>query len=64
MAQIKFIREYVFYGTRLYDIVYKSNRCFTVSENDCPSTARRFMDGKTPEKQYDRTFKREELIYK
>ena len=61
---IKFIREYDFYGTKIYDVIYKSNRCRIFTESSLLKTAREFIrSASLIMEQEDKTFHRIELIY-
>ena len=58
------MREYVDNGHKWYDIIYKSGRIYTLDENNCSKTVKRFITERTPEKQYDFRLDRVELIYR
>lgn len=66
---IKFIREYEFYGSTWYDIIYTDGkfitRVRTVLEPDLPKTARRYIAGAKREEhlitEHGKT--RNEIIY-
>lgn len=63
-TKIKFIREYEGWGGTWYDIIYKSGRCHTALKCDLSKTAKEFINNATRrEEQYDRIFKRPEIIY-
>ncbi len=52
---IKFIREYQFYKSTWFDIIYTDGkyitRVRTVTENELPKTARKFIEGATKREQ-------------
>jgi len=58
------VREYVDHGHKWYDIIYKSGRIYTLSENNCSKTVKRFIAERTPEEQYDFRTDRVEVIYR
>lgn len=66
---IKFIREYEFYGSMWFDIIYSDGkyvtRVRTVLEPDLPKTARRFIAGAKREEHLitERGKTRNEIIY-
>lgn len=62
-ATIKFVREYMSYGHKWFDIVYNSGRVCTVTAEDLPKTAETFIRTANHEMQYDRVFNRNEIIY-
>lgn len=68
MADIKFIREYDFYGTLYYDVVYgkpgNPSRLRMYSKDDVPKTVQKWLEDKEGEVQYNKVFEREETIYK
>ena len=65
MANIKFVREYEAYGSTWYNVLYaKSNRLYTFTTEDLPETVKRWLKGRKGIEQYDRVFKRDEIIYK
>lgn len=68
MANIRFVREYDFYGSTYYDVVYgtpgKPSRCYTYPKEDLPETAQKWIEGKEGVTQYNSVFKRDETIYK
>jgi len=62
--QIKFVREYMFYGYKYYDVIYESGRLVTVCDERMPKTVKQFIEKADDRReQYDRVFKREELLY-
>ena len=66
-TNIKFVRKYNLYKITVYDIVYKSGKCLTRTEDELPKTAREFMDkavlnGWTM-KQYYKLLDRDEFYY-
>lgn len=64
---IKLVREYVFYGEKYFDIVYEKDGYITkvvsVVESNLPMTAKRHIEKANATKQYDKIFKRDEIIY-
>lgn len=61
---IKFIRKYEIFNRVYYDVIHEpSHRIYTYTETDLPKTAKAFINGKTPVKQYDKIYKRSEYIY-
>jgi len=62
-TKIKFIRFYELYGHGYADIIYTSGRIVSKERNDLPKTAHDFMKDKHGQEQYDRVFKRKEIIY-
>lgn len=63
-TKIKFVRYYKSYGTEFVDIVYDTNRCRTVEADKMPRTAKDFIvTSKKKAVSYDRTFKRDEIVY-
>lgn len=67
---IKFVREYKMFpndATTYYDVIHKAEngrrswRLYTNS--DLPKTVEKYISEATAHKQYDSTFKREEIIY-
>lgn len=67
MATIRFIREYDFYGSKYFDILYMTpsgSRVRTVGAEDLPKTARKWLEGKEGIRQYNKTLEKEEVIYK
>ena len=63
-AEIRFVREYNYWNTTWYDVIYKSGRlCMHTAEN-LPKTVREYIDNASKKTtQFDRTFKRDEIIY-
>lgn len=63
-SKISFVREFAMGTEKCYDVVYKSNRLFMCSESTMPKTVRSFINNaKNVTTQYDKVFKREEIIY-
>ncbi len=63
---IKFVREYENYEKK-YDVIYRSRRCVTYSENKLPQSVKNFISQAQATKQYDYTSTRKnknEIIYK
>ena len=64
MEKIKFVRHYQAYREDFFDVIYYSRRCITYTLPDLPKTVVSFIERSTKcEKQFDKTFKREEFIY-
>lgn len=62
--QIKFVREYLFYGYKYYDVIYESGRLATVCDDRMPATVKRFIESADERReQYDKVFKRDEILY-
>lgn len=67
MATIRFIREYDFYGSKYFDILYMTpsgSRLRTVGAEDLPKTAKKWLEDKEGITQYNKTLERDEVIYK
>lgn len=68
MANIKFIRMYDFYGTAYADVLYgtpgKAGRLYTYPAEEMPKTAYKWLQDKPGERQYNKVFDRDEIIYK
>lgn len=63
-AKIKFVRKYEAYRENWYDVIYHSGRCQTFLETDIPKTVETFVTTATKRReQYDKLFKRNEMIY-
>lgn len=64
-ASIKFVRQYDFYNAnnKVYDVIYASGRVCMYSAERLPASVKRFIEGKTGRSQYDKLFKRDEIIY-
>ena len=63
MAEIKFARKKKWHNNKTwYDVVYKTNRLYMYMEEDLPKSVRKWLDGKTGKKQYDK-YHGEEIIY-
>lgn len=64
-GKIKFVREYESYEKK-YDVIYRSRRCVTYSENELPQSVKNFISKAKATKQYDYTSTRKnknEIIY-
>lgn len=65
---IKFIREYMFYGRKMFDVIYYRDghlsRVISHREEYMPKTAQAFLAKATPTQQYDNVYKRDTIIYK
>ena len=66
MAKIKFVRNYLRGKTGMYDVVYESGRAYTFTGKTLPKTVDKWLYERRndPEIQYDKLFKRTELIYR
>lgn len=68
MANIRFVREYDFYGDIYYDVVYgkpgSPSRLYMYSKDDLPKTVRKWLEDKAGNTQYNKVFERDEIIYK
>ena len=62
-AKIRFIRKYEMYGDEYIDIIYESGRIYGSALRDAPKVAIDYMSRATSKEQYDRVFKRQEIIY-
>lgn len=63
-SKIKFVRMYKMYRENWYDVVYHSGRVCTYIEPYLPATVEKFVDSsEIREQQYDKTFRRDEMIY-
>lgn len=60
---IKFVREYNFFNTKMYDVVYP-NRCRTCMEKDLPKTAREFIRSASSVKEQNDVLHGKEIIYR
>lgn len=65
---IKFVREYVFYGQKLFDVIHTkdgdiSKAFLYVPESNLPKTVKNFLKTAISTRQYDITCKCEEIIY-
>lgn len=67
MANIYFIRQYKFCGTDYVDIGYTKDGYITrvncMEADKMPKTARKWLSGKCGKMQYDKIFKREEIVF-
>ena len=67
MANIKFVSEYDLYGSTFYDVVYgkpgSPSRLYMYSKDDLPKTVQKWLEDKVGDTQYNKVFKREEIIY-
>lgn len=64
MGVIKCVREYQFYNDIMYDVIYKdSGRLYMYRKDDLPKTVQAFIVNAMKHPQYDKIFKREEIIY-
>lgn len=63
LSKIRFVREYEFYNETWLDVIYTSGRLYSMSKEKAYKNVLAFMESKTPKKQYDRVFKRDEIIY-
>lgn len=61
-SKIKFVRQYELYGSTWTEVVYKTNRLVTYTEH-IPKTVQAYIERSTGTKQYDKVFKRDEIIY-
>lgn len=64
MAKINFVRTYKLFNMECYDVLYATNRLCSGYCNKMPSTVKSFIATHKPTKQYDKTMKYEEIIYK
>lgn len=68
MANIRFVREYDFYGNVYYDVVYgkpgSPSRLYMYSKDDLPKTVSKWLEGKEGETQHNGVFNRDETVYK
>ena len=63
MAKIFRIRQYMWYDEEWYDIMYESGRLVSYPVESLPKTAQRWMVDKEWDVQYDKLYKRNEVIY-
>jgi len=64
MAKITFIRAYPFVKSVMVDILYESNRIYTMPIGQMPRTAKEWMVDKTATEVWDKMLERWETIYK
>lgn len=63
-GKIKFVRMYKMYRENWYDVIYHSGRVCTYIEPELPSTVNAFVESSNIRKQqYDKTFRRDEMLY-
>lgn len=61
---IKFVRKYIMFNRVYYDVLHvPSYRIYTYNESDLPKTVKAWLTTKTPKKQYDSTYNRDEYIF-
>lgn len=63
MSKIRFVRVYKCYGSELMDVIYDTERIYTMAAQDAPKTVKKFMEQATRKDQYDPLYKRNETIY-
>lgn len=64
MANIMFVREYLDYSIKKYDVIYESGRAYTYYHRKLPKTAQDFIaSAKHRVLQHDSIFNRDEIIY-
>ena len=62
--KIKFVRMYKMYREDWFDVVYHSGRIVTYTQPNLPGTVEKFIDAATVRtEQFDKLFKRYEMIY-
>lgn len=63
-GKIRFVRMYKMYRENWYEVIYHSGRIVTYLEPDLPATVGAFVDSATIRRQqYDKVFKRDEMLY-
>ena len=64
MDKIKFVRQYESWGMTWYEVCYKTYRIYTyTSHESLPKTDTSFINAHDGIAQYDKVFKRDEMIY-
>lgn len=64
MAKIHAVRVYQFYDEEYADVMYESGRLVSYAVNELPQTVKDWMVDKDWTVQYDKVYKRNEVIYK
>lgn len=63
-SKISFVREYDMGTEKCYDVLYESNKLFMYTDSKLPKSVKEFIEHASVRTvQYDKIFKREEIIY-